>query len=314
MFGGTHGNETTGVSVVKNVLEALGLPSNPPAGTHVVDGVRGALYFGIGNPSAVARGTRGAGGPRDLNRCFHESFFSDPQAMASPDERRAAELADLLASADYFFDLHSVSAPNARPFVGITTRTSRHDAICASLPVSIVLDVNRVLGRDVGIDDPAIDQTPTTCSWVNRHGGVGLCYEMGSQDDLDSVPRATRDLLRLLEACGSVDHAFSERIGVPDLSLPTADAPANYRLTHCERNRFKGFQFAEERFTKSWTPVKKGDAIGRYEDGEIVRAPDDGLLAFPAGVHTLSRNPSLFYLAKQEEKTPRDRRGARTSA
>lgn len=300
VFGGTHGDETMGVEVIKQILEGIGLPGGVPTGTMSVSSVNGDLFFGIGNPAAVAVHQRSASGGRDLNRCFHESFFADANEMASPDQQRAAELKDLLASADFFFDLHSVSAEHALPFVGVTTYSSRHAEVCRHIPVKIILDANNILGHDLGIQNDTILQTPTTCSWVNRHGGVGLCYEMGSQKDTASVPRALRVLIHLLEKIGSINSAFAASIGVaPDSEPVELKTQKKYRLTYCERNNFNNFHYSNDRFMENWTPVKKGDEIGRYADGTRVCAPDDGLLAFPAGKHTLSHNPSLFYLAKE---------------
>ncbi|MFH1132735.1 MAG: succinylglutamate desuccinylase/aspartoacylase family protein [Pseudomonadota bacterium] len=299
VFGGTHGDETTGVLVVQQILRALHLDSEIPSGFSVSPLIKGDLFLGIGNPGAVTADTRSVSGVRDLNRCFHESFFSNQEAMQLPDQQRAFELKDLLASADYFFDLHSVSTKETIPFVGLTTFSKGHAEICSHIPVHHILDVSTILGRDVGLPpEVKLEQTPTTCSWVNRHGGIGLCYEMGYQKDETSVPGALEVLVNLLKQVGIVDSSFHETLSLDSnkekLVIPNQQV---YRLVHCERNKFKNFSYTDPRYAKSFTPVKAGELIGCYDDGEEIRVSTNGLLAFPAGPQTLNINQSLFYLA-----------------
>ncbi|MBI4812096.1 succinylglutamate desuccinylase/aspartoacylase family protein [Candidatus Falkowbacteria bacterium] len=301
VFGGTHGDETTGVEVIKTILQSLGFDFEVPNGSHRLPFVNGDLFLGIGNPEAVAKNTRSVSGVRDLNRCFHEQFFEDPKEMKLADQKRAAELTDLLADADYFFDLHSVSAPNSIPFIGLTTFSEKHARVCKLFPVSYVVNVNFILAQDVGINEKNLEQAPTTCSWVNRHGGVGLAFEMGFQKDFTSTPRALQIILNVLKEIGSIDEEFVKIIGIEiDESIKKQTKQHVFRLIYCERNKFKSFQFADDRFTQNWLSVRSGELVGKYEDGEEVRVPQDGVLIFVAGKHTLNTNPSLFYLAVLE--------------
>jgi succinylglutamate desuccinylase len=301
VFGGTHGDETTGVEVIRTILQSLGLDSDVPSGSHKFSFVNGDLFLGIGNPEAVAKDTRSLSGIRDLNRCFHEQFFSDPKEMELSDQKRAAELKDILASVNYFFDLHSVSTDRTVPFIGLTTFTKEHARVCKFFPVSYILNVHSILGRDVGIDDRNFEQAPTTCSWVNRHGGTGLAYEMGFQKDFSSTPRALQIILHVLKEIGSIDDGFIQKIGVTiDPSITKKTEQHVFRLIFCERNKFKNFQYSDDRYTESWLPVKNGELVGTYADGEEVRTASDGLLVFQAGKQTLGINPSIFYLAVPE--------------
>lgn len=301
VFGGTHGDETTGVEVIRIILDRLGLDAEVPNGTHLCASVRGDLFLGIGNPQAVTQGTRSVSGIRDLNRCFHEIFFTDDQQMQLPDQRRAAELKNLLARAQYFIDLHSVSAPQSIPFIGLTTFSQKHAFLCSFFPVSHILNANTILAQDVGIDETLLEQTPTTCSWVNRHGGTGLAYEMGFQQDLTSVPRAVQALLSALLGIGAINAVFLQSIGVSIDPITVRVPPQQvYRLVSCEKNLFKNFVYINDRYTQNWLPVHTGEIIGRYQDGQEVRVRQDGFLVFPAGKHTLNTNQSLFYLAIEE--------------
>ncbi|KKW32011.1 MAG: hypothetical protein UY76_C0045G0011 [Candidatus Uhrbacteria bacterium GW2011_GWA2_52_8d] len=297
VFGGTHGDETMGMEVVKVLLGVFGIHDVWGSATQESELIQGDLYLGIGNPEAVKRGTRSVSGVRDLNRCFHEAFFESPEALALPDQQRAAELKDLLARADYFFDLHSVSTKQTVPFVGVTTFSAAHREICRYIPVRYIVDVNSILGQDVGIPRKMVEQTPTTCSWVNRHGGVGLCYEMGYQNDIASVPYALCVVVHLLEHVGVVDERFHQIFSFSSDQNFIVSEQQVYRLVHCERNKFKNFHYADSRYTTSFLPVKTGELIGTYQDKEEVRAYADGLLVFPSGPQTLRDNKSLFYLA-----------------
>jgi len=304
VFGGTHGDETTGVEVVRTILKQLGLNHDVPSGSHLCPSVTGELFFGIGNPQAVLNDSRSISGIRDLNRCFHEPFFNDPEQMKLPDQARAGELKDLLASADFFIDLHSVSTERSVPFIGLTTFSDRHAKLCAHFPVKYILNVNSILGLEVGIPADAMEQSPTTCSWVNRHDGVGLTYEMGYQKDFTSIAHALQVLLSTLLAIGSITQEFVETIGIvldpTFLKVPTQEV---YRLVYPELNLFRGFQFRDDRYTENWLPVQAGEVIGSYADGQEVSVKQDGLLVFPAGKQTLKTNKTLFYLAMKEPLT-----------
>ncbi|KAF7217966.1 N-acyl-aromatic-L-amino acid amidohydrolase (carboxylate-forming) B [Nothobranchius furzeri] len=102
--GGTHGNELTGVYVVREMqkqkVEKVGLTS--------VDVV-------LTNPRAVALGRRYA--EMDLNRCFSDAHLSSPLTESSVYEvRRAQELNAQLgpkgseAAVDLLIDLHNTTA------------------------------------------------------------------------------------------------------------------------------------------------------------------------------------------------------------
>ncbi len=102
ILGGTHGDEMTGIEVVRRFLRLLGAVDHP-AGVFERSDVCGNLFVGFGNPEAILRRARGASQGRDLNRCFlPEEVNEQASASDSLDQKRAKELAPLFAQLDFF--------------------------------------------------------------------------------------------------------------------------------------------------------------------------------------------------------------------
>ena len=59
VLGGTHGDEITGLELVRRLLRKLGV-LNKAAGAYERCGVLGNLFLGFGNIDAILRGTRAA--------------------------------------------------------------------------------------------------------------------------------------------------------------------------------------------------------------------------------------------------------------
>src|SRR5690606_15854792 len=84
-IGGVHGNELPGIHAIRELHRRFASsPSELRCGT---------LTLAIGNPRAVARGTRGSKDHRDLNRCFTDEAIA---RGATYEEQRAAELAAIM--------------------------------------------------------------------------------------------------------------------------------------------------------------------------------------------------------------------------
>ena len=63
VLGGTHGDELTGIELVRHMLSQLGL-LNQPSGAFERNDAIGNLFLGFGNPEAILRKTRGASAAR----------------------------------------------------------------------------------------------------------------------------------------------------------------------------------------------------------------------------------------------------------
>lgn len=328
ILGGTHGDELTGISVVRYLLERLGQLQRP-AGTYACAGLRGELWIGFGNLEAIVRGTRGVSAV-DLNRQFvTANVQADANGAYAPlaqneapsaDLERARVLAPVLAAVDYCFDVHSVSsdAPGNEPFVCFGNDTDRLRALYRLIPVHRILtDPDHVLGRDVG----SSGGLTTTDEWVNAHGGVGLCYETGFQQDLTKVPDTLRVLARLLVEIGCATEEFLERIAVVPAPVFRREQVI-YKLAHCaslpalvrERRAASVFRYTHDRMAHHWHAVRAGEVIGEWAvhgapaDVRIpVVSPVDGCIVFPQAVGRLdplhSAVTNACYIAQEIDRT-----------
>ncbi len=68
ILGGTHGDEITGIEIIKTLLKGLKV-NKKSSRTFINKHVIGNLFLGFGNPRAILLKTRGVS-DRDLNRCF----------------------------------------------------------------------------------------------------------------------------------------------------------------------------------------------------------------------------------------------------
>ena len=306
LMGGTHGDELTGAELVRFVLKAYGLLNTKPCSLECPD-ITGELFLVFGNPEAMLRRSRSAtGGSRDMNRCFTPGQINQEKSHKDAlDIKRARQLAPLLASADYLFDIHATST-KALPFVCFGNDSLDHRTLYSQIPVEFVLtDPNIYLSRPAGIDGLG-----TTDSWTNTHGGVALCYETGWENAVRDVPKHLLTILQLLELCGLATTSFTKKVKkVNDVRVrrnKNKGVQRIYKLTHCKLvdKTKKSFVYAPGIEQGIWTNFSEGALIGRYDDGTEVCTPHAGMLLFPTASHKLLfgakvANQSLYYIAEQ---------------
>jgi aspartoacylase len=102
IVGGNHGNELTGVYLVKKFQEY----------PHLIHRASFETLSLLGNPKAISARTRYI--DTDLNRCFHEYKLSEPKT-SSYEELRAREIQQILQpenqqNVDAIIDLHTTTA------------------------------------------------------------------------------------------------------------------------------------------------------------------------------------------------------------
>ncbi|MGK7931832.1 MAG: aspartoacylase [Microcystaceae cyanobacterium] len=99
IVGGVHGNELTGIHLIKEIQTNSQWVVRPTFQT---------LYF-LGNPSAIAAGKRYI--ETDLNRCFSAEDLNNP-ALTNYEQLRAKEIATLITAekVDFIVDVHSTTS------------------------------------------------------------------------------------------------------------------------------------------------------------------------------------------------------------
>lgn len=306
VLGGTHGSELTGIAVVQSIAQMLGLLDQPFGKTygtkHPASGlVRGNLFLGFGNPEAILRCTRSASTGPDLNRSFlPKELAAAPQNNDRADLKRARRLCSLLSKANFLLDIHSTSTESI-PFLCSATEGLAHRAVVGLLPTPWFLsDPDMILGKDLEQKDFS-----TTDSWVNRHGGVGLCYETGrddrQEDTLRVLPAVVMTLTHKFGALVPHKHQVQTRFSAIPLEVDTSFTPPDqskhfYKLTHCEIATEQAFTYAPE-FSGGWVPTKANQVIGIYGSGQQVLAPHDGMVILQRHPNRIVVGQHFYYLA-----------------
>lgn len=247
VLGGVHGNERTGVDAVRRLRLRFGSKGERLR--------RGSLTVAVGNPAAVRRNMRGSVRHADLNRCFTPEKIGMPGTY---EERRAAELAPVIAAADVLVDLHAVNTP-AEPFVVATSGDAARRALGAAFPCrTFLVAPDEVIGG-------------TTDGWIGRCGGVGIGYESGYMKDLARMTEVMAGLDRILRQLGLVAGSLSPKCQAPQQVI---------RLERPILLEGEAFAFAPGRGKTSFEPIREGETLG-FMDGKAQLAPFTGLLVFP---------------------------------
>lgn len=252
ILGGTHGNELTGIEVVKKLVEKF---SQNPA-----ELVSGTLYLALGNLEAIKINERGSGGERDLNRMFEQTRF-DQDPDGTYEDARAREIASkVLDHADIFIDIHSDHKPS-EPFL-VCSNSPKHEAVYRWFTTDkIVTDPDYMMGG----------RPVTTDEYVDLHGGIGICYETGYAQDTSRINEVYEDTLNILRDQKMIQDGVALTSPAPKETLRLVD-----RIIIDER----GFKFADNMGKNSFQAFKAGDILG-YQGNDPFIAKQDGCFIFP---------------------------------
>lgn len=279
IVGGVHGNERIGVKVLDALRLAL-LHVSPlrimSGANHVLPTLtQGSVTLVYGNPTAIRIGKRGSTQHADLNRCFHIDVLS-PMAQSSSsslsyEQRRARELAPILASSDVMLDLHSTNKPS-EPFV----RIAGHSTIPATL-----LQIVERLPCEILLHDPkhllADGNVALTDEYVGANGGLSVCYESGIVSDLseEKVTGILTSILQILQH----DTQSIEPIVVSENSSSFSSNKkkkkrmVKYEITQVFKLTEQGFKWADGVGDTNFQLVSAKQPIGFVGTSESSAAP-----------------------------------------
>jgi len=294
--GAVHGNETCGTQAITRVLREV------DAGDIVI--LRGTVTFvPIVNPLAYAK--RDRAGDRNLNR-----NLSPNDAPADFEDRIANWLCPLLARHEVLLDLHSTRAAT-QPFAMLGPRdnagpvepfahSDKERALARRLGVSRFVEgwlstyargvARRVAeakaaGKPVGKGNTDAKYGVGTTEYMRSVGGYAITLECGQHDDPSSVDVAYRAIRNALAFLGITGEA---------------PPPAVERYEALRIHEVIDRAHPDDAFERAWASfdrLAKGDAIGRRQSGETLRAPGDGWILFP-DAKALAGN-EWFYLAEK---------------
>jgi succinylglutamate desuccinylase len=269
VLGGVHGDEKTGIAVVKNLHSLFSSEKKRLS--------QGTLTLILGNEEAIKMNKRGTSPEHNLNRMFTENNLSGP-VLDFYESRRAHELAPLLKSADISIDIHSTSVPS-RPFLPCAF-TPRHERIYRWFDADLVLtDPDYILGGEPS----------TTDEYVDSCGGAGICFETGFAGDTSRLPKILESTLNIL-----VDQGMISRSPVLASPVPLYKV---YRLTRKILLTEDGFSYAGT-FPQPFQEVKKGEIIG-YHGKRPETAEEEGVIAFPKAPGQWHPGHDIFFIARR---------------
>lgn len=288
-FGGIHGNESSGVVALLEVMEEIQM---------LKPKIRGSIYAITGNMHSLENGQRFE--TEDLNRIWtKERIKRIESGEASESEMNADEkeqLALLEIGKDIFskhehqvycIDLHTTSAPTV-PFITLNdTLINRNFATKFPVPV--------IIGIEEFIVGPLL-------SWVMEIGYPSLAFEAGEHHSIESI-RYHKAFVWLSLVYGGLIHAAV----IPEFSK-YSDQLGGSNSDHgkvFEVYFRKGVKPDEEFRMKpgyaNLQAISKGERLATNNEGEIL-APEDGRVFMPLyqaqgdDGFFLAREVSMFWL------------------
>lgn len=267
ILGGTHGNEETGVAVVRLLQEEL-----------AVSGIAsGTVRLAIGNPRAVTEGRRFSSGGTDLNKLFREGVLG--AAAASYEAERAQLLARYIRDSDIVIDIHSTQQQTATAFIS-SKIDEAHEAVYAwfgALAPIVIEDPQYVFaGEPASVDE-----------YADVIGKVGICFETGYATDTSKTQEVAHAMRQMLIASGNL-KGVAERI------------PASFARYRWEESipydAALGWEWAPGITVRSFEYIPNDTVFG-YAGGEPVSRPYDSYLLFPKTRELMESEGRVGYLA-----------------
>ena len=270
ILGGVHGNERTGIDVVKALQKEFS------------DGLRmleqGTLYLVLGNLRAIEINERSSGNEQDLNR-----MFSAERLAQAPDgtyeDARAREIANkVLKNVEISIDIHSNNKPSV-PFLACSG-SEEHKK------------VYRWFTTDRNVTDPDFllgGSAVTTDEYVDSLGGIGICYETGLAGDTSRANEVKEDCLNILRDLKMLNDA---------VELPIPTEKLLYKIVDRIMFTEAGFKYADGMGVESFQPVKAGEVIGFIGDVPY-QAKQDGCLMFPKPEHLFWLGTPVTWIAEK---------------
>ncbi|MEK7632712.1 MAG: succinylglutamate desuccinylase/aspartoacylase family protein [Patescibacteria group bacterium] len=268
IVGGTHGNERTGIEIVKQLREDL------RSGKRSVSA--GTLTLILANQMAIAENVRAVGG-RDMNRLY--SAEARAHDNGSYEFRRTITIAEYIRHADVVIDIHAMNIPSI-PFVASKNDQAHQNVFRWFEPKNVLIDPQYIFGGGVPV---------ATDEYADSLGKVGLCFEAGWVGDAAIFPAIMESTIRYITDVG----IFSgEKVSPPEFD------GAMYEILEAVLRDDRSFVFADNRGTSSFDPIRRGDLIGHCGQ-DAVFAPCDGIIVFPVLPEHQTVGKPVCYLAKR---------------
>ncbi|MBI4457623.1 succinylglutamate desuccinylase/aspartoacylase family protein [Candidatus Uhrbacteria bacterium] len=269
IVGGVHGNERTGIAVVRKLRRKFE--------SGELELAAGALILALGNLLAMKRQTRGSMPGANLNACFSKAVLTG--AGDGYEERRARELARVFETVQLGIDLHATNSLS-EPF-----------AVVQRLPTAADLRVLRLLDFERGISDPSwiFAGEAVTLDEFFAARGSGICYETGCADATSKADAVVAEMIAVMADGGWIRGTSAHRF--------TPRRKEWYLLRESIMVTARGFEFAPGVGEYNFQRIRAKQLIGHHGD-EPLRVKDDALLVFPKPAHLRFVGQQAGYLAE----------------
>jgi succinylglutamate desuccinylase len=269
VIGGTHGDERTGIEVVKTLQPMFAKEEKKVE--------KGKLTLVLGNEEAIKLVKRATIPEHNLNRLFSRDHLAGP-GLDFYESKRAHELAKILATADISIDIHSTSTPS-KPFLANLFGAKREKVYRWFNTETVLADPDFILGG----------HQATTDEYVESCGGIGICFETGYEADTSQRSVVTESVLNIL-----ADQ------GLLKATQPLRPPGRKYKVYQFAKRVFltdAGFRYAGE-FPEEFQEVKKGEVIGYHGDVPEVAGEDAAIVLQKAPAKWVVGR-DIFFLARR---------------
>jgi succinylglutamate desuccinylase len=271
IFGGTHGDEVSGVYAIERLLFDL------MGGT--LELLKGSLVLARANEQAILEKRRYL--VSNLNRLYRPEYPSDVEST-SYEYQRAQELKVILSACDYFLDLHS--APIAdHPF--IITRRNTADFFAK-------LGIPRIITGWEKFSDGTIAGDGE--GYAAGHGAKAATLEAGSHFDPASIDVAYETSTRLLSLLGMTGPS----------TVQPSRRPEIFDIYAVQQKESDDFRYIGP--IENFRHLKPGEAYA-FQNAHQLTVAEDSYMLIPMVPEQTKLGEEVCYLGRKLSSQSRSR-------
>ncbi len=255
VLGAVHGNEKCGTAAIRRIT--------PEIESGEIKLKAGKVTFvPIANPRAYEENKRFV--ERNLNRHLYPK-----DAPVHYEDHLTSILCGILDETDALLDLHSFQSLGT-PFCFLGTSSAEEIDFCHALGVvHFIYGWSDAFGNSSTNSDPY--ESMGTTEYTRHKKGIATTLECGHHDDKDAPAIAYNAILNALVHFGMTEEKHATRAK---------------QKHHYIKMKTVFYKESPGAFVQPWKhldQVNAGDVIARYDNGEEIRAPEDGYLVLPKG-------------------------------
>lgn len=243
-----HGNETAGTNALKRLLREI------KVGEIVLKSGR-LVVVPVCNPEAYRQDVRQI--EENLNRVMKEHI--EPKTY---EQKLANEICLLIKDCDVLLDLHSTHCEGDVPFAFCDYPSEASKRLIDGLNVNYVLEGWPEIYAGQG---EITDFSTERCA--HDYGNAGTTVECGYHKSAAAVELAYSAIISTLSQFAMIEGRVVKTSPKKHILMK------NYVVKRRDGQLCKNYKHLDL--------VSKGEEIARYDDGEVLRAPDDGYILLP---------------------------------